>query len=586
MSTFRVFDFDPDSNNTLNLISTQEPVTVSGLTFPLADGTNGQVLTTDGKGHLSFANAGVSTSVGSTTTAQPNGASIVSNVLHLSLADSSNPGILSTGTQTISGNKTLSGITTVSNSTASTTSSNGALVISGGLGIGGNTNIGGTLKVGSNNVVQNVSASGSGTSVVQNGGSVINVTMKGIQAGTNMTVTDNGSFLTLDSAGAQGPQGDPGPPGAVNDVSSTGSSGQNAVYQGGSQSNILIKTMNAGSNINITDNGPYLTFDASTGGVVNEVDSTGSSGQNVVYQGGAQSVIQIKTLSAGSNMSITDNGPYLQFDSAGAQGPQGPQGDPGPPGSNGVVQDVSSTNSSGQNAVYQGGSQTNILIKTFNAGSNMTITDNGPYLTFDSSGGGGGGVVNDVSSTGSSGSSIVYQGGSQSNILMKTLNPGSNMSITDNGPYLTFDSSGPQGPQGPQGDPGPQGPQGDPGPQGPQGNPGAVNDVSSDNSNGSSIVYQGGSQSNILMKTMNPGVNMSIIDNGPYLTFDACSTNIGFFGASATSQQNTTGSTGTFNQNASANAAFDYSSWDGGLGGNAYNVNDIVRALKTYGLLA
>jgi len=77
-------------------------------TLPSADGTAGQILSTNASGVLSWAtNSGV-TSLTTPTGTNANGGSISSNVLTLSLADGTNPGLLSTGTQTIAGAKTFS----------------------------------------------------------------------------------------------------------------------------------------------------------------------------------------------------------------------------------------------------------------------------------------------------------------------------------------------------------------------------------------------------------------------------------------------------------------------------------------------
>lgn len=61
---------------------------------------------------------------------------------------------------------------------------------------------------------------------------------------------------------------------------------------------------------------------------------------------------------------------------------------------------------------------------------------------------------------------------------------------------------------------------------------------------------------------------------------------IGFFNATPVVQQNTTGTTAGFTANASANAVFNESTFTGDVGSTAYTMSDIVRALKTLGLLA
>lgn len=70
----------------------------------------------------------------------------------------------------------------------------------------------------------------------------------------------------------------------------------------------------------------------------------------------------------------------------GAQGPQGPQGDPGPQGPPGAVNSVNNTGAA-ISMVQNPGSNSTIYIKDLQAGSNISINDNGSYLTINSSGG-------------------------------------------------------------------------------------------------------------------------------------------------------------------------------------------------------
>lgn len=106
------------------------------LRLPATAGSNGHVLTTDGSGNLSWSasSGGVSTVTTFDTTSTANGMSISGSNIKLHAADGTNPGGVSTGTQTFAGAKTFSG--------AGTFSAAGT-----GLSITNNASVGGNLTV-------------------------------------------------------------------------------------------------------------------------------------------------------------------------------------------------------------------------------------------------------------------------------------------------------------------------------------------------------------------------------------------------------------------------------------------------------
>ena len=61
---------------------------------------------------------------------------------------------------------------------------------------------------------------------------------------------------------------------------------------------------------------------------------------------------------------------------------------------------------------------------------------------------------------------------------------------------------------------------------------------------------------------------------------------VGVFGFGPAPQQTALGTLAGFTPNTSANPVFNESTWDGGLGGSAYTIDDIVLALKNYGWIA
>ena len=80
-------------------------------TLPLADGSPNQLLQTNGSGVLSWVSGatGVNTVGTFSGSSQVNGATIGGSTITFGPADATNPGMVSTGTQTFAGNKTFSG---------------------------------------------------------------------------------------------------------------------------------------------------------------------------------------------------------------------------------------------------------------------------------------------------------------------------------------------------------------------------------------------------------------------------------------------------------------------------------------------
>ena len=99
-----------------NNMVTNGTLTAGAITYPNADGTSGQVLTTTGAGTLSWTTvsaAGGVTTVGSVSgSSNVKGATISGTTITLTPADATNGGIVTTGVQTIAGAKTFTSTVT------------------------------------------------------------------------------------------------------------------------------------------------------------------------------------------------------------------------------------------------------------------------------------------------------------------------------------------------------------------------------------------------------------------------------------------------------------------------------------------
>lgn len=93
------------------------------------------------------------------------------------------------------------------------------------------------------------------------------------------------------------------------------------------------------------------------------------------------------------------------------------------------------------------------------------------------------------------------------------------------------------------------------------------------------VVITGGATSRVDGGTLNLGTTTATAVN-----VGRSGQTIGFFGATATSRYNTTGTTTGFTAGAGAAVLVD-STFTGNTGATAYTIGDVVRALKQYGLL-
>lgn len=99
-------------NTSVTNVKTSGTISVGGVTYPNTDGTNGQVLTTNGSGVISWSTPSTGPNTTVTTisnSSNANGAIITSGAMSLTPADATNGGILTNGSQTIAGDKTFNG---------------------------------------------------------------------------------------------------------------------------------------------------------------------------------------------------------------------------------------------------------------------------------------------------------------------------------------------------------------------------------------------------------------------------------------------------------------------------------------------
>ena len=137
------------------------------------------------------------------------------------------------------------------------------------------------------------------------------VLAKSIKAGTNVTITDDGSTLTINSTASGGTGGITG---ATNAGTGTG------VASGVSGTSLVLKSLKAGPNISITSTADEITVEA-TGSASGEANTASNVGTGVgVFKSKTGVNLALKTLKAGANITLTPSADEVLIDASGSGG--------------------------------------------------------------------------------------------------------------------------------------------------------------------------------------------------------------------------------------------------------------------------
>lgn len=130
----------------------------------------------------------------------------------------------------------------------------------------------------------------------------IDFVLKRLRAGSGVTLTETDHYVSIAASGSGG---------TVTSIVSAG--GTNSLVSDGSAPTPSIKGLNAGSNITITANGSTALTIASTGGGGTTVLSAGGPGSSLIFASGPPTA-QIKTLQSSNNtINVADSGTSIDL---------------------------------------------------------------------------------------------------------------------------------------------------------------------------------------------------------------------------------------------------------------------------------
>lgn len=172
------------------------------------------------------------------------------------------------------------------------------------------------VRDGIGSIVQRVETVGGGISnLVEDPDLDSLVQMKSLVAGANMSIIDNGTTLTFASASGTGG-------GTVTNLTSVG--GQTSILQNGAASDIgpgvAIRTFAAGTGISLGTTADVITINASVPAAIQTLQSTGAGNSILPVTPVSTSTVNFKSLIAGTNISFVDSGSDITINSTASGG--------------------------------------------------------------------------------------------------------------------------------------------------------------------------------------------------------------------------------------------------------------------------
>lgn len=255
------------------------------------------------------------------------------------------------------------------------------------------------------NSMQSFNNIGNGNNIANSNGSTID--FKSINAGDNVSIIDDGTTLTINASGQPVTSGtnttviDTGTEYQINTFQAYQNTGNGMSLLSDNNASISAKTLVPGWNIFIDDLGDSLQINALdgahggafpisiTGGdnstvvqngndfIVNTLQLINNLGNGIFLSSVNGSAIDLKSIKAGNNISITDNGSDLTIDSIIKPVISGNNTTVIDDGSNFIINTLQQINNTGTGNNIAAINGSSIDFKTLTAGPGITISDNG-----------------------------------------------------------------------------------------------------------------------------------------------------------------------------------------------------------------
>jgi hypothetical protein len=246
---------------------------------------------------------------------------------------------------------------------------------------------------------------------------------KSITGGSNVSVYQVGNTIFISAATGSVSNG-------ITGITSAGTSV--SILSGISNQNLIHKTLSAGTNVSITEsNGNIIISSTGSGGSFTGVTGFTSIGGGISIPSAITSNnLSFKSLSAGTNVSITDSNGLITINSTGSSG-----------STSGFTNIISSGTG---NVLVLSSNTNNIVQKSFSGGPNVSVyeSNNTIFISATTSSGGTSSFTGVTGFTSIGGGISIPSAITSNNISFKSLSAGTNVSITDSNGLITINSTG------------------------------------------------------------------------------------------------------------------------------------------------
>ena len=241
---------------------------------------------------------------------------------------------------------------------------------------------------------------------------------RSIKAGNNISISQDENDITINAIGGDTP--------AIGDVENIGNVSNAKIGAGVDGSTLQLRTLKAGQNITITEGADEIVIGSNMdlSGAITDVQNKATAEQYdaSIVSGVNAGVASVRRLVAGDNVTITEGNDVITISSSG--------------GGEGVA-DTFTNLGDGEGKVYESTNSSNHNLRSIKAGTNITISQDADNIYINSTATSGADSITNVGT----GEGSIYKTSSGSNHSLRKIKAGSNVTVTTSGDDIVISST-------------------------------------------------------------------------------------------------------------------------------------------------